>query len=255
MRQLPRLCVLSFLGAFLFSNALQARNGAFYFQLAPGYGSYDTKEVIIDKSGNFPETSFTPSLQMGLSLFGYGGFFGEATAFGWDLTSSDIGGGGFTGGGIRILPLELLQFLWPHVWPDMPRIPTASNPDGVTWHDRPFDLGLSFGMGYHMLGEEYAYEANYWKFAIDLQYFLTDNFAVGLDLPFYYPTFDAVRVTDWEDNMAACVDGADFEFVAPNQYQVRPKDQITEDTCEGAPPRASFSGIYLNITMLVDFGI
>ena len=81
-----------------------------------------------------------------------------------------------------------------HVWPDMPLIPTASNPEGVEWHDRPFELGVYWGMGYHMLGEEYAYEAEYTKLGFDLQYFVTDTFAIGLDFPFYYPTFDAVQI-------------------------------------------------------------
>ena len=257
MRQLPILATISFLGCLFFSTEGQARNGAFYFQVAPGYGTYETTEVVIDKSGNFPETNFTPSLQMGLNLFGYGGFYGEFTAFGWDLTSSNIGGGGFAGGGVRILPLELLQYLWPHVWPDMPLIPTASNPEGVSWHDRPFELGLSWGMGYHMLGEEYAYEAEYTKFGIDLQYFVTDTFAVGLDFPFYTPIFEPVRVTDWEDNMAACVDGGDFVVTKedPSRYRIYNKDQITDDTCTGVAPRGSFSAAYLTITMLADFGI
>ena len=255
MRLKPFLTVFSFLGILMFAGESTARNGNFYFQVAPGYGTYTTEDIVIDKNGNLPETNFTPNLQMGLNLFGYAGVFGEATAFGWDLASSNIGGGGFLGGGIRVLPLELLQFLWPHVWPDMPLIPTATNPEGVSWHDRPFELGVYWGLGYHMLGEEYAYEAEYTKLGFDLQYFVTDTFAVGLDFPFYYPTFDAVRITDWEDNRAACVDGASFEFVAPNTYRSYNKDQITEDTCSGVPPQGAFNSINLTITMLADFGI
>ena len=255
MRQLPFVCALVFATLFFGAQATNARNGNFYFQVAPGYGTYDTSTVVIDKSNNLPEAAFTPSLQMGLNLFGYAGFYGEFAAFGWDVTSSAIGGGGFAGGGIRILPLEFLQFLWPHVWPDMPLIPTATNPDGVTWHDRPFELGLSWGFGYHVLGEEYAYEAEYTKFGIDLQYFITDTFAVGLDFPFYTPTFQAVRITDWEDNRVACVDGKDFVLANSNSYYTYDRDQIQEGTCTGVAPTGSFSAAYLTITMLADFGI
>ena len=256
MRLKPLLTVFSFLGLFMFSAQSMARNGNFYFQVAPGYGTYTTEDLVIDKSKNLPVTNFAPNLQMGLNLFGYAGVFGELTAFGWDIASGDIGGGGFLGGGIRVLPLELLQFLWPHVWPDMPLIPTATNPDGVTWHDRPFELGLYWGTGYHMLGEEYAYEGDYSKWGFDLQYFVTDTFAVGLDFPFYYPTFDAVRITDWEDNYATCVDGANFDsqYRDGNIVSTFPKDQAG-DRCTGVPPQGAFNSINLTITMLADFGI
>lgn len=241
----------------------QARNGGMYLQLAPGWGFYDTDEVIIEKDDGeggsiFPLGDFTPQLKLGFTLFGWAGVETDIAAHAWDLGQAERGGGGFVGGTFRIMPLEILSsFLTEKNIPSL--VPTGP----VSWHDRPFDLALYVGGGYTLVGEDYGYQGSYLKLGGELQYFVTPNFAVGLDFPVRIPFYEPFRYTNYNENRGLCTDGADAfarggvlvppNVQVPDAFEFSGNDIKTE--CTGAAPTALFFAPSLTVTAVFDFGI
>lgn len=238
------IALLSLVAAFTFSSTASARNGGLYFEFAPGYGNFMTEEVIVksrESNGTIlGESSFSPGLKLGLNLFGWAG--AEATFAGhfWGI-GSDPGGGGYLGAVGRITPLEVLTF----VIPDTVEIPTLQGPQN--WHNRNFDLGFSMGGGYTIIGQDFAYQGAYFQWGFDVKYFITPNFAVGIDLPFRHTMYTPFRYLNYEDAIGQCTDGANVTGGIISATDA--------DTCTGRAPEALFFAPAFTITGNFDFGI
>lgn len=242
-----------------------ARNGGLYLELAPAWGFFLSDEVIIedgdDDGSPYPQAGFTPSLKLGTNLFGFVGAEMNIAAHGWDLGGVERGGAGYVGGVVRATPLELLTFLMPV---DL-ELPSLLPPGPVGWHDRPFDVGVYAGGGYHLVGEDYAYQGGYFHWGVDLKWFLTPSFAIGLDLPLRHALYEPFRYVDYNDGQGFCTDGADAYGQAgipvptsPARGTFRSLELNASDMnseCTKAPPSATLFSPSLTITGVFDFGI
>jgi hypothetical protein len=245
-----------------FATPALARHGGLYFEVAPAYGLYFTDDVIVengdDGSGKFAESSFSPGLKIGLNLFGWAGAEGQFAGHFWGV-GSDPGGGGYAGGVFRVTPLEVLTYVLPEDF----ELPTMSAVGPTKWKDRPFDLGFSIGGGYTIVGEDYAYQGSYFQWGFDLKYFVTPNFALGIDLPFRHATYEPFRYTDYGDGEGVCTDGAKgigrsgFEHpVSPNRiFQDEFLAADIASSCKGKAPSALFFAPAFTIAGVFDFGI
>jgi len=249
-----------------------ARNSVVYFGVNPGYHWYDTTELIIDKDSSSleaewtPTPGFMPELRLGFNVTGYGG--AEAFIAGhWWGTGNQTGGGGVTGGLIRLTPLEGLQYLW-H--------PLAN---------RFIDLGLSFGAGYTIVGEDFAYQGWFLQYGFDINFFVFPFMAIGFELPIRQMMYAPFRFTHFSDQRGLCTRGggaytrdgvevartsvrsetADGQLT-PVEYDADgriTKNYITGevaaaeagDVCTGPAPEVWQYTPMLKITFLVDFGV
>ena len=253
---LPFACLI--LLASCFAQEAQARHGGLYFELAPGLGMMNTDEVIVGEDGDVAESSFSPGLKLGFNLFGWAGAEAQFAGTFWNLGSNDVGGAGFAGGVVRVTPLEVLSF----VIPDTVEIPSILPAGPVTWKDRPFDLGFSVGGGYAIAGEDYAYQGGYFQWGFDLKFFITPNFALGIDLPFRHTIFEPFRYTDFGDGDGLCTDGGKAFGRSGTEYAPSPiragGDELSASdvsSCKGRPPDALFFAPALTIAGVFDFGI
>ena len=235
------IALLSLAAALSFSTTAAARNGGLYFEFAPGYGNFITDEVIVDDSGGLGQSSFSPGLKLGLNLFGWAGAEANFAGHFWGI-GSDPGGGGYIGVVGRITPLEILTY----VVPTDVEIPTLHGPQN--WHNRNFDLGFSMGGGYTIIGEDVAYQGAYFQWGFDVKYFITPNFALGIDLPFRHTMYSPFRYTDYEDAVGFCTDGGNITGGLITAKQ-------GETDCTGRAPEALFFAPALTITGNFDFGI
>ena len=241
-----------------------ARHGGLYFELAPSFGIYATNEVVIEEGnddfGDFPVASFVPALKLGVNLFGWAGVEAHATGHFWDL-ENDRGGAAYAGAVLRITPLEALSY----ILPDTVQLPSWYPPGPVSFSDRPFDLGVSFGGGYSIVGEDYAYQGGYFQWGLDVKWYLTPNFALGLDLPFRHMQYEPFRYANYGENTGYCTDGADaYGFVGNQRFAVskgasRAGPQINageiDERCEDPAPSALFFAPAITIAGVFDFGI
>lgn len=243
-----------------------ARHGGLYFELAPAYGMFLTDDVIVENQdpadkdggrGNLAESSFSPGVKLGLNLFGWAGAEGQFAGHFWDV-GGDPGGGGFAGGVFRVTPLEVLTYVLPEDF----ELPALSVTGPGKWKDRPFDLGISIGGGYTLVGEDYAYQGSYFQWGFDLKYFVTPNFALGIDLPFRHTMYQPFRYTDYGDGEGLCTDGAKAFGPSGFEYQPGPrnfgdefKSSDIDSQCKGAPPSALFFAPAFTVAGVFDFGI
>lgn len=246
----------------LVSMPASARNGGVYLELVPSWGFYDTTEAVVeegDDSGDttFPTASLVPSLKMGINLFGWAGVEAHATGHYWDL-EGDPGGGAYLGGVVRVTPLEALRFVIPESF----ELPSLVPEGPVSWTDRPFDLGVSVGGGYTLVGEDYAYQGSYFQWGVDLKWFITPNFALGLDLPFRTLNYGPVRISNFNERLGYCTDGA--KAYLPNFGTVPDSagDRVialslgdAAEQCDKAAPAATFFAPGISISGVIDFGI
>lgn len=257
MRFIPLL-----VAAFAIATPAAARHGGMYLELAPAYGMFLTDDVIVedgdDGSGELGESSFSPGMKLGLNLFGWAGAEAQFAGHFWGV-GSDPGGGGYAGGVFRITPLEVLSYLLPadFVLPQLSVLPAGK------WADRPFDLGVSIGGGYTIIGEDYAYQGSYFQWGFDLKYFVTPNFALGLDFPFRHTQYQPFRYTDFGDGDGLCTDGA--KAFGPSGFETPPaagrnfndefRSADIESRCTQSPPSALFFAPAFTIAGVFDFGI
>ncbi|HEY4221891.1 MAG TPA: hypothetical protein VGO62_11115 [Myxococcota bacterium] len=273
MRLLPIVVVSSAaLISALYSSPALARHGGLYLELAPSWGFYSSTEAVIEsgRAGgpdsynfNVPTADFVPAIKVGFNLFGWAGAEAHVTGHYWD-PNGDTGGAGYVGGVVRITPLEALSY----IIPDDVEIPSLVPSGPVKWKDRPFDLGISFGGGYTITGEDYAYQGGYFQWGFDLKFYVTPNFALGLDFPFRNLLYEPFRYSNYKDHLGYCTDGGSA-FVTVNGGKTRitvpdgageggpaiaASDQKT--ACPGAKaPSAFFFAPAFTIAGVFDFGI
>ncbi len=241
-----------------------ARNGGLYLELAPSWGFFLTDEVRIENGENndpvdYATASFVPAIKVGVNLFGWAGAEAQLSGHYWDV-GGDVGGGGYVGGVFRATPLEVLSY----VLPDTVQLPSLLPRGPVTWKNRPFDLGVSVGGGYTLIGEDYAYQGGYFQWGLDVKFFITPNLAVGLDLPFRHMLYQPFRYTDFNNKKGLCTDGGDaYGFIGATRVDVPvgPRVQAVEvnasdsDKCNTAAPSALLIAPALTIAGVIDFGI
>jgi hypothetical protein len=246
----------------LAAGSADARNGGIYLELAPSWGFYMTDEVITedgdDGGPDTPQGGFVPQLKLGFTLFGLVGAEMDVAAHGWDIDQVERGGGGFVGGVIRAQPLEVLSY----VMPDDLKLPALLN-GPVKFRDRPFDIGMYIGGGYTIVGEDYAYQGSYLKWGFDAKWYVTPNFAVGIDLPVRNTIFQPFRYTNYSDSLGLCTDGADAYgqggiVIPPNPTRVPALEfnaSQMDAECTDDAPVATFFAPSLTIAGVFDFGI
>ena len=264
------------LSVLALASSAQARNTSAYFGVDPGYQWYDTTELIIDKDPGTaqadwtPPAGFMPRLRLGFNVSGYGG--AEAFIAGhWWGSGDQLGGGGVAGGVLRWNPLEALQKLW------------------APLKNRPVDLGLSFGAGYTLVGEDFAYQGWFLQYGFDLQLYVLPFLAIGFELPIRQMLYQPFRYTNFSggkrglctqggsafgksgrevDRTAVrevknSTDGSNIGAIGvdPNtghitsNYILDEKDGSEASSCEGVAPSAWMYSPMFTITFLVDFGV
>ena len=239
-----------------------ARHGGLYFELAPAYGFFLTDELIVenndDGSGQFGESSFSPGLKLGVNLFGWAGAEAQFAGHFWGV-GGDPGGGGYAGGVFRVTPLEVMSFILPEDF----ELPQMSVTPAGKWADRPFDLGISVGGGYTIIGEDYAYQGSYFQWGFDLKYFITPNFALGFDFPFRHALYQPFRYTNYGDGDGLCTDGGKAFGRSGREYPPSEARALGDEfnsseidaACNKPAPEALFFAPAFTITGVFDFGI
>lgn len=267
----PSLSLLALLACALASPAASARNGGLYLELAPAWGFFLTDEVIVEDGDDFsggvgnqelyPQAGFTPTLKLGVHLFGLLGGELNVSVHGWDLGNIERGGAGYVGGVVRATPLEVLSFVLPKTL----ELPSLVPAGPVSWRDRPFDIGVYMGGGYTMVGEDYAYQGGYFHWGFDLKLYLTPNFAIGLDLPFRHMMYEPFRYVDYANSKGFCTDGG--KAFGRNRIPVIPHpdrgvfgnlelsaSEMASQCDKPAPSAVLFSPSF-TISGVIDFGI
>jgi len=248
-----------------------ARNTVAYFGLNPGFEWYDTTELIINKDPNaaaaqlVPGSGFQPELRLGFNVSGYGGLEGFIGGHWWG-SSGHYGGGGVAGGLVRVTPLEAFQYLW-H--------PLAN---------RFVDAGFSFGAGYTLVGEDFAYQGWFLQYGFDLNFFVFPFLAVGFELPIRQLMYQPFRITHFSQHKGLCtVGGAAYDNaghqvdrtavrsetdnagnntgelivngLVTKNYILHEYADTEVNQCDGPGPEAWQYTPMLKITFLVDFGV
>jgi hypothetical protein len=162
---------------------------------------------------------------------------------------------GLGGGVVRLTPLEALTYVIPEDF-------TMWGPQGeVGWKDRPFDVGVSFGGGYTIIGEDFAYQGSYFQWGFDTKFFVTPNFAIGVDIPIRTPTYVPLRYTNFGDGDGLCTQGGKSFGRSGIEYPASPTRFLGDEFngrdlsgCDGTPPAATFITPSLTIAGVFDFG-
>lgn len=250
-----------------FATPAAARHGGLYFEIDPGYGIMFTDDIVVENEdaadgdggrGELPESSFSPGLKIGLNLFGWAGAEGQFAGQFWGV-GQDPGGFGFAGGVARVTPLEVLTYVLPEDF----ELPALSVVGPTKWADRPFDLGFSIGGGYMLGGEDYAYQGSYFQWGFDLKYFVTPNFALGIDLPFRHTILEPFRYTDYGDGEGLCTDGKKATGPSGFEYPAQPGRNFNDEfragdiatKCTGKAPSGLFFAPAFTVAGVFDFGI
>jgi hypothetical protein len=260
LRAVSLLAVIgSVVAVCLWSTPAAARHGGLYVELGAGYGAFQTDEVIVDydkqPGGGLAQSSLAPTLKLGLNLFGWGGVEAIASGHYWGL-GADLGGGAYGGGVVRLTPLEALKYVIPEDF-------TMWSPQGnVGWKDRPFDVGVSFGGGYTIIGEDFAYQGSYFQWGFDTKFYITPNFAIGVDIPIRTPTYVPLRYTNFGDGDGLCTNGGKAFGVSGLEYPASPTRFLGDEFngrdlsgCDGTPPAATFITPSFTIAGVFDFGV
>jgi hypothetical protein len=173
----------------------QARNTVAYFSLNPGYQWYDTTELIIDKDQGTPDNElvptpgFMPELRLGFNMSGFGGLEAFLGGHWWGGSTQTIGGGGVAGALLRLTPLEALQYVWEPM------------------QNRFIDVGLSFGAGYTLVGEDFAYQGWFLQYGFYINFFIFPFLSIGFELPIRQMFYAPFRYTNFGDRTGLCTNG------------------------------------------------
>jgi hypothetical protein len=251
----------------------RARDGGLYLEVAPSWGFYLTKDVLVDDAAGsgdhgsddyeYATATFVPALKLGINLFGWAGVEGHITGHFWDAYG-DPGGAAYGGGVLRLTPLEVLTY----ILPDTVQIPSVIPAGPVTWKNRPFDLGVSFGGGYTIAGEDFAYQGGYFQWGFDIKFFITPNLALGLDFPFRNLFYQPFRYSDFSSKVGFCTDhGNAYGYSGDHKVNVNPnpdrnvyrpvevKAADIDSKCKDPAPEAFFFAPAVTLAGVIDFGI
>ena len=258
---------------FALSDLAEARNSSLYFGINPGFQFYDTEELIIDKGEDtngdkiYPSSGFSGELKIGTNIAGYGGAEIFLSGHFWG-SGDQLGGGGFAGGKLRWTPLEAFKHLYRPL------------------EKRIFDFGLSFGAGYTLVGEDYAYRGWFLQYGFDFEIFVFSFMSVGFELPIRQMIYEPFRYTELTEGCGLCTNGAkaygkdgrevlrtavrklnnpdgsnigkigvDQQGRIIGNYFLSEYSDDEIDKCSGKAPNAWQFAPMLKITFIVDFGI
>ena len=168
-----------------------AGDSNFHIAFPLGTNSFTSDDVRLPANKEVPG-GFRTGLRLGVNVLGYAAAEFNIDAQGWDLFKAERGGLGFVGGGLRLHPVQIAQRWYPHL-------------TGRDW-----DVSFLLGYGYHRVGEQAdggrgrAYEGRYTEFSLNAEYYVTDLFTVGFDLPFRTPSYKSQVYTNYEDGHGFC---------------------------------------------------
>lgn len=236
------------LGAFTIGSVIAPRKAqaafGLYAQVGLGYGQFGGSELVTEddksRSDDFPieagadgccaKGGVAFQVRAGYVLFGFlapeFGIVGNA----WDI-GSNIGGGGFVGGGLRLFPIGLFQAL------DM---------DVGSF---PIDIGLGAMLAWSLVGKEFAYTGR----AVVLDAFaeikLSEMLSAGLKVDIGLPTYSDFVFTDYNNSVGRCLDTDGSQ--SPRNALAVPggKDSLI---CNGRGPKATFVSPQLIVTFHFD---
>ena len=152
-----------------------AHNGGITFGLQYGLGNWSFDQSHLASQVGYPLASDflahthagqALDLHLGYNILGYGGLEADATATGWNLTTSDRGGGGFVGGLASFSPFNFFLA-----------------------HDRPWDAQVCAGYAYGLVGQTEAMNGGVFQWGVRGEYFVTPNVSIGGALRFFHPGF------------------------------------------------------------------
>ena len=201
---MPSMMRILGLSSLLLGTAVQAGDSNFYLSLPLGFNSISSDDVRIIQS---PPTEmevpggFRGGLRMGINVKGYIGFEGSIDAQGWDLFKAERGGLGFVGGGVRLHPVQVAQHWFPNLVA------------------RDWDLSFAWATGWHLLGQQAdggwgrAFEGSYQQYELAAEYYVTEGFTIGLELPWRLPTYDPHVFSNYEDNKGFCFEDRNIPII------------------------------------------
>ena len=183
------------LGGLLVSTGALAMDSNIHIAFPLGTNQVTSNDVRIVQS---PPTQvevpsgFKAGLRFGVNIKGYVGVEFDIDAQGWDLFKEERGGLGFVGGGLRLHPVQIAQHWKPVL------------------KEREWDLSLAYLTGWHLLGQQAdggwgrAYEGSYNQFEVAVEYYVTDLFTLGLELPWRLPSYDPHIYSNYEEGRGFC---------------------------------------------------
>jgi hypothetical protein len=186
---MSRLASVVALVSFAFPAAAMDSN--FHIAFPLGTNSFTSDDVRLPAGREVPG-GFRTGLRLGINVRGIAAAEFNIDAQGWDLFKAERGGLGFVGGGLRLHPVQIAQHWRPE------------------FKGRDWDVSFLLGYGYHIVGEQAdggrgrAYEGRYTEFSLNAEYYVTDLFTVGLDLPFRTPSYKPQVYTNYEDGHGFC---------------------------------------------------
>lgn len=204
-----------------------------YLQLGLGYGQFSGSELVTQETtspnGDIPDypdldpdtccpgPGLSTGLRLGFSLFGFGGPEFGLVANGWDITT-EAGGAGFIGGGVRLFPIKFLGLL------------------GLDDRDFPIDAGIGVMFGYSLIGKDFAYTGTFWDVDVHVEYKLASFMSAGVKFDAIFPTLGDFALTSYKNDRGRCLDsGASQDLVG----QPNPVDRSSAN-CSGRGPKTTF---------------
>ena len=152
-----------------------AHSGGVQFGLQFGYGgwSFDRSRLVSQVGDGLADDfldhthgGMAASLHLGYNILGFGGPEFDATATGWNITTSDRGGGGMMGGLLAFSPFNF--FLEPQ---------------------RRWDAQVFAGYAYGLVGQTKAMSGGVFEWGLRGEFFLMQYLSLGAALRFYNPNF------------------------------------------------------------------
>jgi len=175
MRALALMLVLCTPGVAL------AHHGGVTFGVQYGYAhwGFDEARLASQLKGQLPNPegeahSFVDNthpgqaldLHLGFNVLGYGGVEADVMATGWNITTSDRGGGGFVGGVASFSPWNFFLSA-----------------------DRRWDAQVLAGYAYGLVGQHEAESGGVFNWGARGEFFLSKTVSVGAVVRFFHPNF------------------------------------------------------------------
>ena len=179
-----------------------------YLSLGLGYGAFTGDQFVVHEADGpndipdydpercCPGHGLAAQFRLGFSIFGFAGPEFGIVGDGWGVGTSDQGGAGFVGGGIRFFPIHLLSLF------------------GLDDESFPVDGGIGVLFGWAIAGKDFAYEGTFWDVDFHIDFKLASFFSLGVKLDIVLPNYGAFVYTDYKNDRGRCSDNGTQEILA-----------------------------------------
>lgn len=206
-----------------------AANGL-YVGLGLGYGKFSGTQLVTEQipgsadlpqprgPGCCPDGGLTLDIRTGFALKKSIAPELMFMGHGWSL-GSNAGGAAVVGGGVRLFPLGVVEWI-------------SDTPFAV-----PIDIGLGVNYGWSIVGKDFAYTGGALALDATFTYALSPMFHIGARLGYVIPSYGNFVYTDFGDSVGRCLSSSGEHPSNENAPAPASKDALN---CSGSGPSTTF---------------